>query len=77
VSAIAQRPDDGKLIIVGSSCGTYILSSGLALQVRLDRLVLLVEVRQIRDEVLDDVGVRKRVELDIRRALGRNPAYID
>jgi len=46
--------------------GPYVLSRGLALEVGLDALVLLVEVRQVGDEILDDVGVRKRVDLDIR-----------
>lgn len=50
---------------------TYVGSGGVALQVRLDRLVLLVEMRQIRDEVLDDVGVGKGVDLDVgRRFIG-------
>ena len=41
---------------------TYVFWCGVALEVRLDRLVLLVELGQIRDKVLDDVGVRKRVD---------------
>lgn len=50
---------------------TYVGGGGVALQVRLDRLVLLVEMRQIRDEVLDDVGVGKGVDLDVgRRFIG-------
>ncbi len=47
-------------------CQTYVGRGGIALKVGLDGLVLLVEVRQVRDEVLDDVGVRERVDLDIR-----------
>lgn len=46
--------------------GPYVLGRGLSLEVGLDALVLLVEVRQVGDEILDDVGVRKRVDLDIR-----------
>lgn len=41
---------------------THVFGCGVALEVRLDRLVLLVELGQIRDKVLDDVGVRKRVD---------------
>jgi hypothetical protein len=41
---------------------THVFGCGIALEVRLDRLVLLVELGQIRDKVLDDVGVRKRVD---------------
>lgn len=46
--------------------GSYVLGRSIALKVGLDALVLLVEVRQVGDEVLDDVGVRKGVDLDIR-----------
>lgn len=53
---------------------TYIRSRSVALQIRLDRLVLLVEVGQIGDEVLDDVGVRQWIQLDVARALGGNSA---
>jgi hypothetical protein len=45
------------------------------LEIRLDRFVLLVEVSQVGDEILDDVGVRERVELDIGGRLGRDPAW--
>ena len=41
---------------------THVFGCGVALEVRLDRLVLLVELGQIRDKVLDDVGVRERVD---------------
>jgi hypothetical protein len=37
----------------------------LALQVRLDRLVLSVEVAHVRHEVLDDEHVRQRVNLGL------------
>ena len=36
---------------------TYIFSLGVALQVGLDGLVLLVELGQVWNEVFDDVGV--------------------
>ena len=37
---------------------TYIGGFGVFLQVRLDRLVLFVELSQVGDEILDDVGMR-------------------
>ena len=46
-------------IVIGA---TYVLGRGITLQVRLDGLVLLVEEGQIRDEILDDVGVRQWVD---------------
>lgn len=42
------------MAIVGRA---YIFSLGVALQVRLDRLVLLVELGQVWNEIFDDVGV--------------------
>lgn len=52
----------------------YIFSRGVALQVGLNGLVLLVKVRQVRYQVLDDVGVRQGVDLDIGRGLGGDSA---
>lgn len=52
----------------------YIFGGGIALQVRLDGLVLLVEVSQVRDQILNNVGVRQRVDLDIRGRLGGDSA---
>jgi hypothetical protein len=52
----------------------YVRRGGVPLQVRLDGLVLLVEVRQVGDEVLDDVGVRQRVDLGLCGVLGGNAA---
>mmetsp|Transcript_103935 Transcript_103935/g.299162 ORF Transcript_103935/g.299162 Transcript_103935/m.299162 type:complete len:253 (-) Transcript_103935:25-783(-) len=40
----------------------------LALQPRLDGLVLVVEVREVRHQVLDHVAVRQRLDLDRLRA---------
>ena len=40
----------------------YIFRFRLALEVGFDRFVLLVELRQIGHEVLDDVGMRKRID---------------
>lgn len=44
------------------------------LEVRLDGLVLLVEEGQVRDDVLDDVGVGKRVDLGFLLGVGGNAA---
>lgn len=44
---------------------TYVGRRGVPLQIRLDRLVLLVEERQIRNEILDDIGVRQGVYLHL------------
>ena len=52
----------------------YIGSRRVPLQIRLDGLVLFVEERQVRHEILDDVGVRKGVDLDFRSTLGRDSA---
>lgn len=40
----------------------YIWWWGITLEVGLDRLVLFVEVGQIWNEILDNIGVRKRVD---------------
>lgn len=53
----------------------YIFRLGIALQVRLDGLVLLVELGQIRNEILDNVGVWQRVDARRLRTFGRNTAY--
>lgn len=53
---------------------TYILSRSVALQVRLDRLVLLVEVGQVRDQVLDHVHVWQWVDARLLSGFGRNAA---
>lgn len=42
---------------------THIRSRRISLQVRLDRLVLLVQLGQIGHQILNDVGVRQRVDL--------------
>jgi hypothetical protein len=54
--------------------GSYVFSRGIALKVWLNALVLLVEMCQIRDKVLDDIGVRKRVDLDVGSSLSGNSA---
>jgi hypothetical protein len=59
---------------IGKKRGSYVFGRGIALEIRLDALVLLVEVCQIRDKILDDVSVRKRVNLDVRGSLDGNSA---
>jgi hypothetical protein len=44
---------------------SYIWGGGVSLQIRLNGLVLFVEVGEIRNQILDDVGVGKRVDLDV------------
>lgn len=56
-------------------CLAYVWWGVAALKVWLDGLVLLVELRQIRDQVLDDVGVGKRVDAGFLGGLGRNAAF--
>jgi len=46
----------------------------VVLQVRLDRLVLLVKVRQVWYQVLDDVHMRQWVDLAVLRGISINPA---
>lgn len=41
---------------------TYVRRRGGALEVGLDRAVLLVEERHVRDKVLDNIHVRERVD---------------
>jgi len=57
------------------SAVTYVFGRGVALEVRLDRLVLLVELGQIGHKVLDNVGVRKRVNARLLLLLSGNAAY--
>lgn len=54
---------------------THVLGGGVALEIWLNGLVLLVEVGQIRDKVLDDVGVRQRVDARLGLGIGGNAAY--
>jgi hypothetical protein len=53
---------------------TYVFGCGIALEVRLDGLVLLVELGQVGYEVLHDVGVRKRVNAGLLLLLSGNAA---
>ena len=53
---------------------TYVRRRGVALEVGLDRAVLLVEERHIRDKVLDDVHVREGVDAGLLASLGGDTA---
>ena len=60
---------------VAYSCfATYVLSRGVALEIWLDGLVLLVELGQIWDDVLDDVGVWQWVDLGLVLGINWNTA---
>ena len=54
---------------------THVRAGGITLEVRLDGLVLLVEQSQIRYEILDDVGVRQRVDARLGVGVGRDTAW--
>ena len=54
---------------------TYVWCGGVALQVRLDRSVLLVKERHVRHEVLDNVHVGERVDARFLGGVGGNAAY--
>jgi hypothetical protein len=54
----------------------YIFGLGLSLQIRFDRLILLVELGQIRDEIFDDVGVREWIHSRFLCGISGDPAYI-
>ena len=53
---------------------THVWAGGVALQIWLDRLVLLVEQGKIRNKILDDVGVRQWVDARLLSGIGRNTA---
>ena len=59
----------------GTSRDTYILGLGVVLEIRLDGLVLLVELGQVGHQILDDVGVRQRVDARFLGGIGGNTAY--
>lgn len=54
---------------------THVFGGGIALQIWLDGLVLLVEEGQIWDQILDDVGVRQWVDTGLLGTVGRNTAW--
>ena len=53
---------------------TYICRFGFALKVRLDGLVLLVKMGEIRNQVLDNVGVGERVDATFLSCVGGDTA---
>lgn len=59
----------------GGNGATHVWAGGITLEVRLDRLVLLVEESQVGDQVLDDVGVRQRVNARLLGGFGRDAAW--
>lgn len=58
-----------------SVCGaTYVLSWSVTLEIWLDRLVLLVKLGQVWNDVLDDVGVWQWVDLGLLLGIDWNTA---
>lgn len=55
---------------------THVWAGGVALEVGLNRLVLLVEQGQVRDQVLDDVGVREGIDAGLLGGLSRDTAWL-
>lgn len=53
---------------------THVFRGSVALEIWLDGLVLLVEVGHIRDKILDDIGVRQRVDARLGLGFGGNAA---
>jgi len=51
---------------------TTICRCSVSLQIRFDTPILLIEQRQIRNQVLDDIGVRQRIDLRFLGRLGGN-----
>lgn len=56
------------------SCA-YVFGLGIPLEIRLDRLVLLVELGHIGDQILDDVCVWQRVDTGLLSGIGGDTAY--
>lgn len=54
----------------------YVGCGGVALEIGLDGLVLLVELGQVGDEVLDDVGVGEGVDARLLCGLGGDAACL-
>ena len=63
-----------KTIVSYSRGVTYISGRGITLEVGLNRLILLIEEGQIGNEILDDVGVRQRVDARFLGGVGRDTA---
>jgi hypothetical protein len=81
LAVLETLPDLNQLVSVNKICNhgssgkvAHIGSGGITLEVGLDRLVLLVEEGQIGHEILDDVGVRQRVDARLLGGVGRDTA---
>lgn len=65
-------------MLVGSQdtwgLSTHILWLAIGLEIWLNRFVLLVEMGQVRNQILDDVGVWERVNARLLGGIGRNTA---
>jgi len=77
----SRGPEVGVLLqilegLVRGVGSTYVWCWAAALEVRFDRFVLLVELGEVWDEVLDNVGVRKRVDAGFLRRVGGDAALI-
>lgn len=55
---------------------TYVFGLGISLQIGLDGLVLLIKLSQVRNQILDDVGVRQRINARFFGGVGRNTACL-
>lgn len=72
-----SRPCEWMLVDVlmdGIMGKAYIGRWRVALEVRLDGLVLLVELGHVGDQILDDIGVWQRVDTALLGCVGRNAA---
>jgi hypothetical protein len=56
------------------SLSTHILGLAIGLEIWLNRFVLLVEMGQVRNQVLDDVGVWEWVNARFLGGIGRDTA---
>ena len=63
--------------MINDARSTYVRGGRIPLQVGLDRLVLLVEVCQVRYQILHNVCVRERIDLQLSARIGRNTTYQD
>jgi len=70
VQAIQQLTVLLGLVMLDSAFGIGVMTLGLTLQPGLDGFVLIVEISQIRDEILHDVGVRQWKNVDGRILIG-------
>lgn len=81
MAVLETLPELNQLVSANKICSrgsfgkvTHIGSRGITLEVGLDRLVLLVEEGQIGHEILDDVGVRQRIDARLLGGVGRDTA---